>query len=149
LDDCLGETCLDPIDITEPKKPAPARELPPHISGIGTPEDSEQSCHFLTPTAPKRDFARVAEYGDVVLHYEAIVTNEVNEDGIPTTRGPFLVKYFMLDDTAEIHEQVERPIFYYFFFHRIASANLLWYALGSQLTMKPVKSFVSFVLAWL
>ncbi|CAG0915230.1 unnamed protein product, partial [Notodromas monacha] len=102
----LGETNLEPVDISEPKRPEPEREIPPHTFGIGTFEDSEQSCKSLQPTAPKKDYNRLFAYGDKVLRFEAYLAHELDNEFDGEHRGPFVIKYFIADDTIEIHELI-------------------------------------------
>ncbi len=77
--------------------------VPPHI-GIGTAEDSIQSCIAVVPKPPKTDYSNLFEFGNKTLRFAARFEKPNPED---VTRR-FIISYHLANDQVSIYEPPQR-----------------------------------------
>ncbi|KAI9145221.1 hypothetical protein BKA69DRAFT_1108755 [Paraphysoderma sedebokerense] len=79
--------------------PQSAPSLPPH-NGIGSEEDSLNSCTNLIPKPPRKDFKKFMQYDSMVLRYAGIL----NTNNAADKDRKFVITYYLADDTIQIFE---------------------------------------------
>ncbi|KAF6020172.1 EFHC1 [Bugula neritina] len=95
----FGITEFKPVDVEQRSKPLPKMEFAPY-NGLGTLEDSLQSCLSLIPQPPKKDFIKMMENDHKVLRFEAILDSVKPED----SGRRFIISYRLADDMITIYE---------------------------------------------
>ncbi len=92
----LGEA----IEMNLPETPKPEYIPPPHTSGIGSEEDSLESCKRLQPKAPRRDIKKLLEMDRKILRFAAVFADPIVDDRM----RKFLINYYLADDTISVSE---------------------------------------------
>lgn len=95
----FGLTDFNSVNVDQQKKPLPKMEFAPY-NGLGTLEDSLQSCLSLIPQPPKKDFIKMMENDHKVLRFEAILDSVKPED----SGRRFIISYRLADDMITIYE---------------------------------------------
>lgn len=90
---------VEPVDVSEPRPPKAAMEIPPHI-GIGSEEDSLGSVYHLVPKKPKSDVTKLLYYDGKILRFLAkmLSSNPDDED------RQFVIAFYLADDTVSVYE---------------------------------------------
>jgi len=96
----LTDDQVAPLPLLATPRPTYPRQVPPHILGIGSEEDSLASWHHLRPKKPKHDVKKLAEWDGKVLQWAAV---PLNGPGVAQKRT-FVVKYFLADDTVGVYD---------------------------------------------
>jgi len=90
-------------DVKEPPIIHTKLHPPPH-NGIGSPEDSLQSCYLLQPKPFKQDFVRLMTLTGEVLRFEARMINGEPED----ESRRFVIATYPADDHVAVFEVQQR-----------------------------------------
>ena len=86
-----------------PPPPLPRNEIPARDAfTIGSDEDTIQSCKYLIPPKPKKDYVKRLKNEGHVLRYKCrmVTRNPVDAERI------FVIKFYLEDDTITIFEQM-------------------------------------------
>jgi len=91
------------IDVSE--KPVRHKKLhPPPHNGIGKPEDSLLSCHYIQPKAPKVDLVKLMTLSGEVLRFECKMINGEPEDECRR----LVIAFYPMDDETAVFELPQR-----------------------------------------
>ncbi len=86
-----------------PPPPLPRNKIPPRDAfTIGSDEDTIQSCLYLVPPKPKKDYAKRLRHEGQVLRFKCRM---VTRNAVDAQRQ-FVVKFYLEDDTIMIFEQM-------------------------------------------
>jgi len=95
----FGTTNFQPIEVKGRAAELPKMEMAPY-NGLGSIEDSLQSCQSLIPAPPKKDFIKMLENDHKELRFEAIMDTTRPED-----KGRrFIITYRLADDMLTVYE---------------------------------------------
>lgn len=87
------------IEVEGKPKTLPKMEMAPY-DGLGSIEDSLQSCKSLVPQPPKKDFVKMLENDHRVLRFEATMDSFKAEDN----GRRFIISFHLSDDMMAIYE---------------------------------------------
>lgn len=105
VQETMGVTLGDKIDMRLPEPPAPRPPTPPY-TGFGSWEDSMGSVTSIVPKVPKKDFMKMAAKEGQVLRFTAKFTDPCPED----VDRRFVFNFYLFDDTVSIHEPPQRNL---------------------------------------
>jgi hypothetical protein len=91
------------IDVSDPPKRRNKLHPPPH-NGLGSDEDSLQSCYLLQPKPFKQDLVRLMTLSGEVLRFEARMVNGEPED----ESRRFVIATYPADDHVAVFEVQQR-----------------------------------------
>ncbi len=99
----LSPEDFQPLQMQDPIAPLPKMPIAPY-NGYGTEEDSLNSCKYLIPKPPVKNFQKLMQYDGKNLRFVCKLANGNKLD----SERLFTLTYYMVDDTISIFEKIDR-----------------------------------------